>query len=315
MTGQKSINPLDYLSYAGIPTFWRAKHTQDLAAAELVVVGNPYDCGTSSRTGARYGPRAMREESLNIGAYGSFYPWTYKLKEEFSLIDYGDAVGDTIGLGGAEAMVKAQFEAADRILTAGASLLVLGGDHSSPHGSMPAVARHHGKLSIIHFDAHQDAVRTGKGDVHHGNFAWELVQSGVIDDSRSAQLYIRTLTDPVCAQDYSIFYTNEALEMGADALATRVRKIVGDNPVYITFDVDALDPSHAPGTGTPVFGGPSMHEVRKVIQGLAGINIVAADIVEVAPQLDAHNRLTAVAGATLAIDMLYLMAEARKKYR
>jgi agmatinase len=122
---------------------------------------------------------------------------------------------------------------------------------------------------------------------------------------------MRTLYPPECALNYNIFYAIEALEMGSDILAAKVREIVGDNPVYITFDIDSLDPSCAPGTGTPVFGGPSVYEVRKLLLNLKGINVVAADVVELLPSYDAPNQMSAIAATTIAIDLIYLMAEKR----
>lgn len=302
-----------HLNYAGIPTFIRAEHRRDVAGADIVVMGNPFDCGTASRSGARHGPRALREQSLCFTGYTKVYPWDYNVRDRFEVIDIGDVIGLRIGVGATEAMIDAQYKAAKRVFDAGASLLVLGGDHTGPYGPMRAAAQKHGKLSIVHFDAHQDAVPLGDDQINHGTFAWDLVQEGVIDDSRSAQLYIRTRADEVSAQNFHIFFAEEALTLGPERLASQVREIVGDNPVYITFDVDGLDPSCAPGTGTPVWGGPSVREARRVLWGLKGLNVVAGDVVEVAPHLDAPNQMTANAGATIAVDILYLLSEARSK--
>lgn len=304
-----------YLPYVGIPTFLRAPHTQNMDGVDIVVMGNPFDSGTSNRPGARLGPRALREQSLQVGSYQVLYPWEYDVKEEAKIIDYGDVIGDVIGAGATVAMVEAMQDACTKVYDAGASVLVLGGDHTNPYGPMRAAAAKHGKLSIIHFDSHQDAIKTGDNHYNHGSFAWDLVQEGVIDDSRSVQSYIRTRCHEDCAQNYHIFYANEALKMGPEALAKKIREVIGDNPAYITFDIDALDPAYAPATGTPVCGGPSVHEVRQVLWALKGLNIVGADLVEVAPNMDSNNQMTSIAGATIAIDMVYLMAEARKVFR
>ena len=302
-----------HMGSAGICTFMRTEHTKDVVGADLVVAGNPFDCATSNRPGARLGPRAMREQSMHIIAYPILYPWDYDVREECRVVDYGDAVGHRLGTGWAESMIEAQYRMAKKVFDADAGLLVLGGDHTGPYGPMRAAAEKYGPISIIHFDSHQDCTPLEDDHINHGTFAWDLAEEGVVDDSRSAQFYIRTVMgDPSYARNYNIFYANEALEMGPEALAQKVRDIVGDNPVYITFDIDGLDPSCAPGTGTPVCGGPSVLEARRVLWALKGLNVVAADLVEVAPVYDAPNQMTSVAGATLAMDMLYLMAEARK---
>ena len=310
---KSSMTVEQHLSYAGISTFLRAPHTRDLAGVDIAVMGNPFDCGTSARAGARHGPRALREQSIQVaGGYPVVYPWEYDLKERNNIIDYGDVVGDRIGMGATEAMIAAQYGAAKDIFAADSSLLVLGGDHTGPYGPMRAAAEKYGKISIVHFDAHQDAVPLEDGNVNHGTFAWDLVQEGVIDDARSAQLYIRTRADEVSAQNYHILFANEALALGADEVASQVREVVGDNPVYVTFDVDGIDPSCTPGTGTPVWGGPSVLEARRVLWGLKGLNVIAGDVVELAPMLDSPNQMTAIAGATIALDIMYLMAEARQ---
>jgi agmatinase len=302
-----------FVGAAGIATFFRAPHTADLRGADVVVIGNPFDSGTSNRPGARFGPRAMREQSLHICAYPTLYPWEYPLTERCRLIDGGDAVA-IWGSGATEGMIAAQQKAAALVFKAGASLLVLGGDHTGPYGPMRAAAACFGPLAMIHIDAHQDA-DPAPNEVNHGKFAWDLAEEGVIDDSRSIQAYIRTVAAPVCSRRYTILYAEEALALGPERVAAQIREVVGDMPVYLTFDIDGIDPSCAPGTGTPVWGGPSVAEVRRMLRGLRGVNIVAADVVEVSPPYDAPNQMTAVAGATIAADLAYLMYEARSRGR
>ena len=166
---------------------------------------------------------------------------------------------------------------------------------------------------MIHFDSHQDSTRSeenpdGTRNLSHANFAYDLQEEGCIDPAHSAQVFIRTeMTD--CG--YNVIHSMDALDMTPAQLAEKLKGIVGDMPVYLTFDIDALDPSAAPGTGTPVIGGPSSDFVRKVLQGLKGINIVAADMVEVLPDKDPTN-ITSIAGAALTQDIMYLMYEAKK---
>jgi len=295
--------------FVGIPTFIRAQHTKELKGVNMVIIGNPFDCGVVNRSGARFGPRAIREQSLLVYSFGNLYPWDYDLRKKFKIIDYGDINVDRFSIGSTLAMMESLEVESSKVFDAGAALLTLGGDHTTPYGSMRAAAKKYGKLSIIHIDAHQDAITTGEDHYFHGSFAWDLVKEGVIDDTTSAQIYMRTIYPPECGLGYNIFYAIEALEMGSEILAAKVRDIVGDNPVYITFDIDSLDPACAPGTGTPVFGGPSVYEVRKLLLNLKGINVIAADVVELLPQYDAHNQISAIAATTIAIDLLYLMAE------
>ena len=299
------------LPFVGIPTFIRAEYTKELKGVDMVIMGNPFDCGVVNRSGARFGPRAIREQSLLVYSFGNLYPWDYDLRKKHKLIDYGDIQVDRFSVGNTLAMMRTLEEESSKVFDVGASLLTLGGDHTTPYGTMRAAAKKYDKLSIIHLDSHQDAITTGEDHFFHGSFAWDLVKEGVIDDTKSAQLYMRTLYPSKCAQGYNIFYAIEALEMGAETLAAKVRNIVGENPVYITFDIDSLDPAFAPGTGTPVFGGPSVYEIRKLLLNLKGINVVAADVVELAPHYDAPNQISALAATTIAIDLLYLMAEAR----
>lgn len=191
--------------------------------------------------------------------------------------------------------------------------MTIGGDHTIPYGPVRAASEKYGKLALLHFDSHQDSTKSeenpdGTRNLSHANFAYDLQEEGCIDPSHSAQVYIRTeMTE--CG--YNVIHSMEALDMTPAQLSEKIKDIVGDMPVYLTFDIDALDPAAAPGTGTPVIGGPSSDTVRKVFQGLRGINIVAADMVEVLPDKDPSN-ITAIAGAAITQDIMYLMYEGMK---
>ena len=142
--------------------------------------------------------------------------------------------------------------------------------------------------------------------ISHATFAHDLADEGTIDAKSSVQTYIRT--NMPNDFNYNIIYANEAIELGPETLAEKVKAIVGDNPVYITFDIDSLDPAFTPATGTPVPGGPSTYEMRSFLKHLTGINVVAADLVEILPSYD-NARITALAGATIAKDLIYLLAD------
>lgn len=300
----------EHLHYAGIPSWNHCPITQDAAGADIAVVGVPFDSGVTFRPGARFAPRAVREQSLIACCFK--YPWEYRLCDEAKIIDYGD-VGYWVGAKATEFMVEDTYQTVKRILEAGAAPMIIGGDHTIPYGPVRAVSEKYGKLALIHFDSHQDSSPSevkpdGTHNLSHANFAYDLQEEGCIDPSHSVQLYCRTeFTE--CG--YNIIRSMEALDMSPTELSSKIRDIVGDMPVYLTFDIDALDPSAAPGTGTPVIGGPGSDTIRKVLRGLRGLNIVAADMVEVLPDKDPSN-ITAIAAAAITQDIMYLIHEGRK---
>lgn len=300
----------NYLFYSGITTFGNYKYSRELDNVDIAIMGIPFDQGTTYRSGARFGARAIRAVSNCVFAFN--YLWD---TEEFSLakackniIDYGD-VGMFCGNRAADVMIAESYKHAKRILESGASLMSLGGDHTIPYGPIMAASEIYGKLALIHFDSHQDSIPS-HGDYSHANFAYDLVQKGCIDPSHSVQVYIRTNFEN-CG--YTILYANEAIKMGPDALAKKIKSIVGNMPVYFTFDIDALDPAYAPGTGTPVCGGPTTNEIRCTLRGLEGIRIIAADLVEVLPAYD-HSEITAFAAAHITQDLMCLMAKNRLQH-
>ena len=301
----------EHLHYAGIATWNHCPVTQEVDDADIVVMGVPLDSGVTFRPGARFAPRAIREQSLIACCFK--YPWDYKLCDAAKVVDYGD-VGYWVGAKATEFMVEDTYKHAKKILEAGCRLMTIGGDHTIPYGPVRAASEKYGKLALLHFDSHQDSTKSEtKGDstrnLSHANFAYDLQEEGCIDPAHSAQVYIRTeMTE--CG--YNVIHSMDALDMTPQQLAARLKEIVGDMPVYLTFDIDALDPAAAPGTGTPVIGGPTSDQVRKVLQGLKGINVVAADMVEVLPDKDPSN-ITAIAGAAITQDIMYLMYESMKK--
>lgn len=291
-----------FLAYAGITTFWRKPFTRDLSNAQIVVMGVPFDCGTTNRSGARLGPRAIREMSLHTGNF--YHPWPYDIKEKVNIIDYGD-VGMTVKSDMTKFMVEDTYRHAKAIYDSGAKLLTLGGDHTIPYGMVRAAKEKFGKITLVHFDSHQDTLSGEDGEaIFHGSFAHDLVVEGTVDASRSTQVFIRT--DMPNEHGYDIIHAHDAMYMHPKEIAERIKRNAGDTPVYITFDVDAIDPAFAPGTGTPVPGGPSMQVVREVLRYMIGLNVIGADIVEVAPTFD-HAELTALAAGTLAGDFIHLM--------
>lgn len=227
------------------------------------------------------------------------------MKEKLDMADYGD-VGYDIGIEQTNQMIEETYRHAGKIFESGSKLLTIGGDHTIPYGMVRAAKEKYGKLSLLHIDSHQDSMASEGLKISHASFAHDLAEEGAIDAEKSVQAYIRT--EMPNEFDYNIIYANEAMAEGPKALAEKVKSIIGDDPVYLSFDVDSLDPAFAPGTGTPVPGGPSTQEMRLFLNNLAGLNVVAADLVEVSPSYDTAQ-VTALAGASVAKDLIYLMAE------
>ena len=297
----------EILLYSGIATFGMFKHSRDLTDVDIAVMGVPFDNGTTNRSGQRQGPRAIRAVS-NL-ALDFNYQWD---TDDFTLrtacqniIDYGD-VGASVGEGAASHMISETYKHAKKIIEAGGNVVCIGGDHTVPFGPIRAIAEKYGKVSILHFDSHQDSIPSD-GQISHANFAYDLVEEGYIDAKQSAQIFIRTNMDN-CG--YNILYADEAIELGPKELAKKLKAIVGDNPVYITFDIDAFDPSVAPGTGTPVCGGPNSNFVKTMFRNLDGINVVGGDVVEVNPLYDT-GEITSLLAASIAQDIMCLIAKTR----
>ena len=297
-----SKSALGRIPYQGIPTFWRAEHTQDLSDAQLVVYGVPFDVEIVNRPGTRYGPRSIREQSLYVAFPGIHWPFDYDLTRDIKLIDYGDI---PFYPGQVEQMLANVEEHVGRMSESGAGTLGLGGDHLVAYPALKAHARHHGKLSLIHFDAHTD---THEGPfLNHGSMFWYAAKEGVIDAETSVQIGIRTLIPP--DDRFTVFTPDKCEEMGSKAIVQKIRQIVGDRKCYISLDVDGMDPAFAPGTGTPLPGGITSLMQRQILWGLCGLNVVGGDVVEVSPPYD-PSHITSILGATVAMDILYALAQA-----
>ncbi len=291
--------------YAGELSFGRRRYTRELDGVDIAVVGIPFDAATVNRPGARFGPRAIREQTSLVGCYPwAIYPWDFNVFTSCEVIDYSDIASVA---GYPDRMVKAVTSAVGEILAAGVSVLSLGGDHTVAYPLLQAHAAKHGPLALIHFDAHSDTWGMGD-DLNHGTWGFLAAREGFVDPARSIQVGMRSPNPETLG--FTIVEANPLLAAPMEATAAQIRAAVGDGPAYLTFDIDFLDPAFAPGTGTPVCGGPSTHQARALLHALAGVNIVGADLVEVAPPYDPAG-VTALAGATLAYDLLSLLARAR----
>jgi agmatinase len=289
-------------TYAGALSFMRRKYTKNLTGVDAVVWGIPFDAAVSNRPGTRFGPRAIREASA-IFDNDPQYPFHRDLFEDFAVIDYGDCLFD---YGDHQKIPGAIEKEAAKIIKSGAFLLTLGGDHFVTWPVLKAHAATHGPLALVHFDAHQDTWFDDGKRIDHGSFVGRAARDGVIDTSHSIQIGIRTHAPDDCG--IRMLYGHEVEDMTATAIAEAILGHVGDRPCYVTFDIDCLDPAYAPGTGTPVAGGPSSAKMLSVLQKLGGLDIRGGDVVEVSPPYD-HAGITAIAGATVAMYLLALRGE------
>jgi len=289
-------------TYAGALSFMRRKYTRDLAGVDLVVMGMPLDTATTNRSGARLGPRAIRAAST-IQAFERPYGMEFDPFDKLAVVDYGDCFFD---FGRPESVPAAIEEQAFEIIDQGPGLLSLGGDHFVAYPLLKAHARKHGApLALLHFDEHSDTWADEDGRVDHGTMFYHAAKEGIVDPASSVQIGLRTRNEDTLG--FNILDGPWVHEHGIDAVVTETRKILGDRPVYLTFDIDCLDPAYAPGTGTPVCGGLSTHQAMSIIRGFMGINLVGMDIVEVAPAYDV-GEITALAGAHLAMEMICVYA-------
>lgn len=297
--------------YAGPLSFARRPATRDLEGVDLAVVGIPFDQGTTYRPGARLGPRAIREQSAFVGQYPwGHWPWDFNLFEAAAVIDWGDIDHTVFWAGYPQRMVDDVRAAVSGIVGAGVSVLGLGGDHMASFPLVAATAERYGPLSLVHFDAHSDTWDMGD-DLNHGTMFRLAARNGWLAPERSIQVGMRT-PNPDDA-GFTVVDADRLLDRPLDDTITEIRDVVGSNPVYLSLDIDFLDPSCAPGTGTPVVGGPDARAARRLLRGLAGLRVVGADHMEVAPSLDAPGDVTAITAATLALDLLHLLALGRRE--
>jgi len=287
---------------AGALSFMRRKYTRDLTGVDLVVTGVPFDNATTNRPGTRFGPRGIRAASAGI-AWMRPYGTEIDPFDKLAVVDYGDCHFD---FGRPETVPASIEEHASNIIEQGPGLLTLGGDHFISWPLLRAHAKKHDKpLSLIHFDAHSDTWDDEEGRIDHGTMFWHAAKQGFVDPKKSVQIGLRTTNDDTLG--FNIFDAPYVHTQGVERVISETKKVVGNNPVYLTFDIDCLDPSYAPGTGTPVCGGLTTAQAIAILRGLLGINVIGMDVVEVAPIYDV-GEITSLAGATLAMEMVNLYA-------
>jgi agmatinase len=296
--------------FAGITTFMRQPLSRDLNGVDVAILGVPFDSGTSYRSGARFGPRKIREQSAML--WGKNQVQHVAPLEVLKVADYGDV--DVVPVS-----IRHTFERiahdVSTILEGGATVISLGGDHSIALPLLRAHASKFGKLAVIHFDSHGDMWDYDfEGFKYsHGTSFRRAVEEGLIDTEAYFQIGIRGSTSGM--NDYAearglgaqIIPIREAMALGTDKIVERVRKAVATRRVYLSFDIDAVDPAYAPGTGTPEVGGFTSFQALEMVRGMAGLNLVGFDLVEVNPSFD-HGDITCLLASNLVFEFLSLLA-------
>ncbi|MCY4463183.1 MAG: agmatinase [Albidovulum sp.] len=314
MSNDNSPTPFDPMAaprYSELATFFRAPLAQSAKGIDIAVIGVPYDGSVTNRPGARHGPREIRNMSSMMR---SIHHSTRRNPYEICTVaDLGDVrFSEVFNVGTVITEIESFYS---EIVRCGAVPLTAGGDHSITYPIFKALAVD-GPIGMIQIDAHTDTWDSFQGSkFSHGAPFRRSVEDGLLDPEKTIQIGIRGAQNTTEGWDYSIdsgmrvVFMDELCEAGVDKIIGEARRIVGDGPTYISFDIDGLDPAFAPGTGTPEIGGISTLDALKLIRGLNGLNLVGADVVEVSPPFDPTG-VTALTGATFMYEILCLLAEA-----
>ncbi|MDQ2838235.1 MAG: agmatinase [Actinomycetota bacterium] len=295
--------------YAGLSTFARLPRREDVDRMDVAVVGIPFDSGVSYRPGARFGPAHIRQSSRLLRPYNPALRVSPFATQQ--VVDAGDIAANPFDI----QQAIGEIEAAARELTAdGAKLLTLGGDHTIALPLLRAMHAQHGPIAVLHFDAHLDTWDTYFGEPYtHGTPFRRASEEGLLDREHCLHIGIRgPLYDPSDLPEsadlgFATIHCTELEELGVRGTIERMRDRLADRPVYVSVDIDVLDPAHAPGTGTPEAGGMSSRELLAILRGLAGLTVVSADIVEVSPAYD-HAEITGIAAAHVGYELLSVLA-------
>jgi len=314
-----SINPqpvdaVQVPRFAGLPSFMRLPVFSDPADVQIALIGVPWDGGTTNRAGARHGPREVRNQSSlmrKVHHVSQIAPY-----DLVRVGDLGDAPVNPIDLLDSLKQIEDFYR---QIQQAGTVPLSVGGDHLVTLPIFRALAQQQ-PIGMVHFDAHSDTNDRYFGDnpYTHGTPFRRAIEEGLLDPKHTVQIGIRgsiySPEDEAFAQDCGIrvIHMEEFIELGVKQTLNEVHRVVGKQPTYISFDIDVLDPCFAPGTGTPEIGGMTTREAQQLIRGLAGLNLIGADVVEVSPPFD-QGGITALTGATIMFELLCILADALAK--
>jgi agmatinase len=300
--------------FAGPSTFARLPELRDVSRCDIAILGIPFDAGTSYRPGARFGPQSIRQASRHLRT--QYHP-SYDTEPfvEQQVADAGDISCNPFNI--EEAVGQIQM-AATEMLGKVDSIISLGGDHTIALPLLRAVNHFHGPVALVHFDAHLDTWDTYFGAPYtHGTPFRRAAEEKLFLDHASMHVGIR---GPLYSRDdldndeelgFKVVHCDEFQKEGLDHVASRIKERVGDNPLYLSIDIDVLDPAFAPGTGTPEIAGMTTREIVNVIRGLSGLNLISADVVEVSPAYD-HAEVTSLAAATIIYELINLFAKSER---
>lgn len=296
--------------YAGAATFARLPELRDVSQCDVGIVGIPFDAGTSFRPGARFGPGAIRQASRNLRT--QYHP-AYDVEPFMvqQVADAGDIACNPYNINRAIEQIES---AATELLQTTGAIISLGGDHTIAYPLLKAVNQRYGPVALVHFDAHLDTWDTYFGAPYtHGTPFRRAAEAGLFLDSASMHVGIR---GPLYSRHdltndeelgFRTVHCDEFETIGITGVVERIRERVGDRPLYLSIDIDVLDPAHAPGTGTPELAGMTSRELLGVLRGLAGLSVISADVVEVAPAYD-HAEITSLAAATIVYELINLLS-------
>ena len=313
MTRYEPADSFETPRFSDVRTFMRLPNVRDLENADAAIVGAPFDTGATFRAGARFGPEGIRSASHLLRRYNPSLD--VSIFDHLSVIDYGDV---PVVPGYIEESYRRIAEGLEPLHRSGVVPIVLGGDHSIALPELRAAAAVHGPLALVQFDSHPDTWDSYFGERHtHGTPFRRAVEEGLLDTSRSIQvgmrgsIYDRGDWDDAREMGFDLVPTDEVRELGILSVIDRIRERTGGAKAYVSFDVDFVDPAYAPGTGTPEIGGFTSRETQEFLRGLAGLEIVGCDVVEVYPAYD-PAQITALLAANVAHEFLSLLAFSRK---
>jgi agmatinase len=297
--------------FAGLATFARLPRIDDVGGADIAIVGVPFDSGVSYRPGARFGPAHVREASRLLRPYNPVQDVEPFRSQQVA--DAGDIAANPFDIPEAVRQIEAGAHA---LTSEGARLVAIGGDHTIALPLLRNVAREHGPVAVLHFDAHLDTWDTYFGaPMTHGTPFRRASEEGLIDLEASLHvgirgpLYGRADLHDDARLGFAIIGSHEFETQRVDEVLQRMRARLGDRPLYVSVDIDVLDPAHAPGTGTPEAGGLTSRELLAILRGLDGSRIVGADVVEVAPAYD-HAQMTGIAASHVLYELVSVMGPA-----
>ena len=309
MADYRPVDPRESPRFAGIKTFMRLPHLKTTEGVDIAIIGVPFDTGASYRVGARFGPEAIRSVSALLRHHNEVL--NVSIFDHCAVVDYGDL---PVNPGYIEDSYKMIEDGILPILEADVFPIMLGGDHSVTLPELRAVVKKHGPVALIQFDSHTDTGNQRFGRKYtHGTPFRRAIEEGLLLVDNSIQVgmrgsvYEQTSLDDARKLGFDLITTVEVQEQGIDALIKRIHDRVGDSKVFVSFDIDFVDPAYAPGTGTPEVGGFTSSEALRIVRGLKGLNFVGFDLVEVLPQYD-PSLVTALLASNLVYEFMSLIA-------